>query len=95
MPPGARGFARRHAWGRQVAYGSQFLAPWDRALDAAQDIRWRLGGREWVSLEEPPPPKPKWMRWSTYDALMARRERDEEIVERHFADFVQRLREHR
>ena len=32
LPPGARRFASRQAWGRQVAYGSQFETPFDRAL---------------------------------------------------------------
>lgn len=88
MPPGANGFASRHAWGRRVAYGSQFLGPCERAFDAAQDIRWRLGGRDWLSLDDPPPPRPKGMRRRTYDALMARCERQEEIVDRHFPGFV-------
>jgi len=34
-PPGSRSFAGRQAWGRQVAYGSQFETPRDRALSAA------------------------------------------------------------
>ena len=46
MPPGARSFASRQAWGRQVAYGSQFEAQHDRALSAAQDIRYELAGKE-------------------------------------------------
>ncbi|MGZ9073509.1 MAG: hypothetical protein ACXW3G_11495, partial [Rhodoplanes sp.] len=31
MPPGARSFACRQRWGRQVAYASQFLGRDDRA----------------------------------------------------------------
>src|ERR1051326_6183525 len=35
MPPGARRFASREAWRRQVAYSSQFQTRCDRALHAA------------------------------------------------------------
>ncbi|MBM3563453.1 MAG: hypothetical protein FJX48_10005 [Alphaproteobacteria bacterium] len=48
-PPGACYFASREAFGRQVAYGSQFQTPRDRAISAAQSIRRRLGGNEWLS----------------------------------------------
>lgn len=72
-PPGGRNFASRLAWGRQVAYGSQFETPHDRALSAAQDIRYRLGGMDFVSvIDGIPPPKPKGMHWRTYQRKIKR-----------------------
>ncbi|HEV2899900.1 MAG TPA: hypothetical protein VGX71_19120 [Pseudaminobacter sp.] len=67
MPPGARTFACRKSWGRQVAYASQFLTEVDRAHRGKERIRLRLctigslDPDEWEF-----PPKPKWMRWPTY-----------------------------
>jgi hypothetical protein len=66
MPPGARRFASRQAWGRHVAYVSQFDTPVDRAHRGKAKIKARLIGTcdpdEWDL-----PPKPKWMRWHTYN----------------------------
>jgi hypothetical protein len=66
MPPGARRFCGRHEWGRQVAYASQFGTPVDRAHRGKAKIKARLIGTcdpdEWDL-----PPKPKWMRWHTYN----------------------------
>ena len=66
MPPGARRFGGRHEWGRQVAYASQFDTPVDRAHRGKARIKARLIGDcdpdEWDL-----PPKPKWMRWQTYN----------------------------
>ncbi len=71
-PPGALYFASRQTWGRQVAYSSQFQTRTDRAYRAARAIRMRLGGSEWESIDECDPPKPKWMRWNTYERLIDR-----------------------
>jgi len=72
MPPGARQFRSRHAWGRRkVAYRSQFLAVHDRGHTGQAKIMARLIGDldpdEWDL-----PPKPKWMRWRTYSRLVER-----------------------
>jgi hypothetical protein len=67
LPPGADRFLSRKAWGRQVAYGSQFETPRDRALSQAQNLRYRLGGKDYLSLAAPDPPKPRGMHWRTYD----------------------------
>jgi hypothetical protein len=92
-PPGARSFASRHAWGRQVAYGSQFESPHERALSAAQDIRYRLGGKDFVSIiDGVPPPKPKWMRWRTYDKIIGRCDAYEATVNRQTAALLDRLK---
>jgi hypothetical protein len=67
-PPGARSFASRQSWGRQVAYLSQFSTWIDRAHQGKQRIKRRLCSigsfdpDEWEF-----PPKPKWMRWRTYN----------------------------
>jgi len=70
MPPGASRFASRQAW-KQVAYASQFGTPVDRAHRGKARIKARLIGThdpdEWIL-----PPKPKWMRWATYEALERR-----------------------
>jgi hypothetical protein len=46
MPPGASCFASRQAWGREVAYASQFITAPFRALSRAHDIRHRLGDKD-------------------------------------------------
>jgi hypothetical protein len=75
-PPGARTFACREWWGRQVAYVSQFLDRDNRAHRGQAKVRRRLcsiGGfdpDEWNL-----PPKPKWMRWRTYNRAVAKFDR--------------------
>ena len=66
MPPGATRFCGRHEWEGRVAYASQFDTPVDRAHRGKAKIKARLiedlDPDEWEL-----PPKPKWMRWHTYD----------------------------
>lgn len=62
LPPGAFIFASRQAHG--LAYRSQRATPRDRALDKAFKLRRRLGSEGGVG---DPVPKPKWMRWPTYE----------------------------
>lgn len=81
MPPGAERFCSRQTWGgRVIAYRSQFLGPDDRAHAGQAKIRSRLIGdcdpREWDL-----PPKPKWMRWRTYNRYVQRYDRYEDILE--------------
>jgi hypothetical protein len=91
--PGANRFLSRQAWRRRVAYGSQFETPHDRALSAAQDLRYRLGGKDYVSLLDGiPPPKPKGMHWRTYEAKIKRCEAYEGICNQHLIRFVARFR---
>jgi hypothetical protein len=70
-PPGAKFFACRQEWGRQVAYRTQFMCSSDRAHHVKRRLCDRIGGagshEEWEV-----PPKPKWMRWRTYARLEAR-----------------------
>jgi hypothetical protein len=67
-PPGVRRFCGRHEWEGRVAYSSQFDTPIDRAHRGKARIKARLIGThdpdEWEL-----PPKPKWMRWRTYNSL--------------------------
>lgn len=82
MPPGARYFACRHKWRRQVAYSSQFSTPVDRAHQGKARIKSRLcsiGGFDPDEWEFPP--KPKWMRWSTYKQAEEKFDRYESILD--------------
>jgi hypothetical protein len=80
-PPGARRFRSRQAWGRQVAYASQFSDPDNRAHLGKARIKARLiadlDPGEWDL-----PPKPKWMRWSTYNRHVERYDAYEDILDR-------------
>lgn len=81
MPPGATHFCSREAWGsRRVAYASQFLDPDNRAHRGKAKIKRRLiadlDPEEWDL-----PPKPKWMRWGTYNRYEERFDRYEAILE--------------
>jgi hypothetical protein len=92
MPPGARSFASRQAWGaRKVAYSSQFQTWHDRALTAGQKLRSDLGGPDWAGYNGDDPPKPKWMRWKTYNRILDRSYRYEAIADQHLVHFVARL----
>jgi hypothetical protein len=81
-PPGARYFACRQKWRRQVAYASQFLSPADRAHRGQQKINLRLcsiGGFDPDQWDIPP--KPKWMRWHTYNRAVEKFDRYEEVLD--------------
>src|SRR5262249_33417793 len=60
-----------HDEGSKVAYRSQFLSVYDRGHAGQAKIKSRLIGDcnpdEWDL-----PPKPKWMRWRTYNQLVER-----------------------
>ena len=89
-PPGATRFCSRQTWRRQVAYASQFAAPVDRAHRGQAKIKSRLIGKhdpdEWVL-----PPKPKWMRWNTYNRYVQRFDAYEDILDRHTIGVAARL----
>jgi hypothetical protein len=79
-PPGARQFRSRQAWGRQVAYASQFEGRDDRAWRGKRKINARL------AVEREPddwdlPPKPKWMRWRTYQRYVDKYDRYEAVLD--------------
>jgi hypothetical protein len=77
-PPGASRFASRQAWGRQVAYRSQFAEPTSRAHLAKAKIQQRLSDKEWADLL---PPRPKRMRATTYARWEARWELQEQRLD--------------
>ena len=57
---------------RRVSYRTQRLTPRDRLLERSQRINMALGGSG--SIFDGFPPKPKWMRWRTYDRKRAQAE---------------------
>jgi hypothetical protein len=72
--PGSKLFAGRKSLGKQVAYASQYYTPETRAQymkDKLLDRIWEPG----ASDEWDVPPKPKWMRWHTYERLSKRLEK--------------------
>jgi len=80
-PPGASTFCSRQAWGRQVAYRSQFQNASDRAYLGKERIRARLIG-DLDPAEWDLPPKPKWMRWATYNRYVERFDDYEEMLDK-------------
>jgi hypothetical protein len=82
MPNGAQRFACRQRWGRSVAYNSQCSDRIARAHGGKARIKSRLcsiGGfdpDEWDF-----PPRPKWMRWSTYRRAEQQFDRYEEDLD--------------
>lgn len=68
LPNGAHRFASRRAYG--LAYASQRRSRTDVGHDRLRRLYRKLGGK-YNHFEQPPPPKPKWMRWQTYDRLRA------------------------
>lgn len=72
--PGQRFFVGRQSLGKQVAYLSQYHSPGARAHYSADKLCNRIGGAG-ASDEWDVPPKPKWMRWRTYERLSNRIEK--------------------
>jgi len=87
LPDGAYIFASRRA--HRLGYCSQRETPSDRATSRAFKLRERLGGTGAIGSYVP---KPKWMRWSTYDREIARVEAAEDIVDAHISLFLQKPR---
>lgn len=81
-PPGAESFACRQRWGRQVAYQSQFLDAVGRAHLGKDRINRRLCAIGSLDpYEWDLPPKPKWMRWSSYRRAEDKFDRYEAILD--------------
>jgi hypothetical protein len=95
MVPGDKSLASRQAWGRQVAYSSKFESWFHRALTKAQALRASLGGADWAGIDEIDPPKPKWMRWRTYDQIVTRSRDYEAIADQHTFAVTARLMKRR
>jgi hypothetical protein len=79
-PPGARTFCSRQAWGKEVAYHTQFVGRTRRARIGRERTRSRLGSNHNPVDWPLPPPKPKWMRWATYERKIERYNRYEQVV---------------
>ena len=92
MPPGASKFCSRQAWGRRVAYASQFLDRDSRAHHGQSKINSRLCS---IGRFDPEdwnfPPKPKWMRWKTYNRLERKFDRYEDILDSGIGRLVAKL----
>jgi hypothetical protein len=89
LPPGANRFCSRQAWGKQIAYSTQFESKFDRAITAREKVKDKLIGtlnrREWDL-----PPKPKWMRWHTYQRLANKYLLQEHKINQIMADYIAR-----
>src|SRR5262245_23276490 len=87
MPSGADRFCSRQAWGRQVAYASQFADRDNRAHIGQAKIKSRLiadlDPDEWHL-----PPKPKWMRWHTYKRYVQKFDAYEDILDENVAELM-------
>jgi hypothetical protein len=91
MPRGAKRFCGRQAWGREVAYASQFGTPVDRAHRGKAKIKARLIGDlnpdEWIL-----PPKPKWMRWHIYNRHVDKFDHYEGVLQQQCALALRRFK---
>jgi hypothetical protein len=87
LPPGADRFCSRQAWGKQVAYSTQFESKFDRAFTAREKVKSRLiadlNSREWDL-----PPKPKWMRWNTYHRFAEKYQFQQGEIDKIITDYV-------
>lgn len=82
LPPGGRKFACRQRWGRQVAYSTQFESWFDRACTESRKLRKKLSREEvYQCVGDVVPPKPKWMRWRSYDEIISRIDAYDSLVE--------------
>jgi hypothetical protein len=91
MPPGASRFTSRQNYGREVAYASQFEIAADRALRGQARIIARFSAGDRFNYSELPP-KPKWMRWRTYNRLEEKYDAYEAVVDQHIAALVARCK---
>ena len=91
-PLGATFFASRYAWGRRAAYASQFLDPIGRAWRTKAKVKTRLLGNEDPN-EWDLPPKPKGMRWATYERWVAKYDAAEEALNAQLITAAARLME--
>jgi hypothetical protein len=91
-PSGAQSFASRQKWERQVAYASQFMDRDARAHHGKAKINSRLcsiGGFDPDQWDLPP--KPKWMRWKTYNRMAEKFDRYEAMLDEDLLEMAMRL----
>lgn len=87
LPDGAFTFASRRAY--RLAYPCQREPAHYRALRRAFKLRGKLGAEGGIGDYVV---KPKWMRWRTFERMMARIDRAEEVVEAHTVLLHDRLK---
>ena len=88
-----RSFSSRQRWGRQVAYNSQFLDRDNRAHRGQARINSKLcsiGGFDPDAWDLPP--KPKWMRWRTYNRAVEKFDRYEAVLDAETLALVAKLK---
>lgn len=90
LPNGGWQFLSRGRAAYRLAYASQRADDMQRSHRRLARLHRRLGG-EYNYADEPPPPRPKWMRHSTYDRLWAAWEAQAERHEAIFLSGVERL----
>jgi hypothetical protein len=91
-PPGASRFCSRQAWGRRVAYRSQFLDRDSRAYYGQSKINSRLCSIGQFDPEDWKfPPKPKRMQWKTYNRYEEKFDGYEEILDGNLFRQVRRI----
>jgi hypothetical protein len=78
LPNGGRHFWSRRAYG--LGYACQREDRFSRLQRRAATLNQQLGGQGW-STWDLPPPKPKWIRWRTYERKIARWQRTAERAE--------------
>jgi hypothetical protein len=78
LPDGAFTFASRRAY--RLAYPCQREPAHERALRRAFKLRGKLGAEGGIGDYVI---KPKWMRWRTFERMMARIDKAEEVVDAH------------
>jgi hypothetical protein len=85
LPNGGWHFWSRQAYG--LGYACQREDRFRRLQRRAAELNRQLGGDGWAAWSIPPP-KPKWMRWQTYDSKF---ERWAQAAEKANAEFAIRL----
>jgi hypothetical protein len=88
LPNGAFTFASRQAY--RLAYACQREPAHERALRRAFKLRAKLGADGGIGEYIP---KPKWMRWRTFEQAMAHIDRVEAVVDAHTSLLLDRLKQ--
>jgi hypothetical protein len=88
LPNGAFTFASRQAY--RLAYRCQREQSHERALRRAFKLRGKLGADGAIGDYIP---KPKWMRWPTYERAIARIDKAEAAVDAHTALLLDRVKQ--
>jgi hypothetical protein len=87
LPNGAFTFASRQAY--RLAYASQREQPHDRASRRAFKLRGKLGATGGIGDHVP---KPKWMRWPTYERKLEEVFAAEEVVDAYLGAALDKIK---